>query len=580
MRWLTLFQKLLILFIASLSAVLIFFNYSDRITQRVFRQELIESNRNRLLYFVGQMDTAVDQLWTTGFVLLKDSDVQKLQDESLSRYERIHLVNTTTNRLQVASTTQTLANRMVAYSPVTRLQAVSELVDGEDSFHTVPSYTTKFIYDPEAADGRFISQLTWPFASSIKGAGQDHDPVTLVVRAEIKRSALIGMLNQYKRGSAGEAFMYAPGYPLLMKQGIAPESQKLMDEVIGQLTLQDQGSEIMTIGGKTFLANYRKIQSLDWHVVDLIPLASVLAPLSKARFSFYALLLLLLVLGVVSTFVLNRSVRLPILRLTRGVHHLKSGDYSHRIRKGSDRDFAFLFHEFNQMSADIQRLIETVHFEQIKVREAQLSQLQSQINPHFLYNNFAFIQSMARKNNTEAIITFSQHVSRYYRSATRPAALGNTLGNELELVRNYLQIHAMQSPRFHWEIHVPQAALDLNLPALILQPLVENALIHGVEKKLGEAHIRIEGTLYEQELTLIVEDNGNGMTPQAMEELQRSWMLPLSEDTGCGLWNVHHRLLHQSEHARGLIIDTSELGGLRVQFSITTERAKRGEELP
>lgn len=578
MRWLTLFQKLLILIMASLAAVLIFYNYADRITQRVLRQELIESNRNRLHYFVGQMDTAVDQLWTTGFVLLKDSEVQKLQDESLSRYERIQLVNAVTARLQVASSTLTLANRMVVYSPVTQLQALSELLDGEASFHTVPAYTTKFIYDPEAVDGRFISQLTWPFTSSIKGAGADHDSVTLVVRAEIKRSALIGMLSQYKRGSAGEAFIYAPGYPLLMNPGVDPESRELMDEVIGERSLQEQGSEIMTIRGKTFLVNYRKIQSLDWHVVDLIPLASVLAPLSKARYSFYALLLLLMALGVVSTFVLNRSVRLPILRLTRGVHHLKSGDYSHRIRKGSDRDFGFLFHEFNQMSADIQRLVETVHFEQIKVREAQLSQLQSQINPHFLYNNFAFIQSMARTNNTDAIITFAQHVSRYYRSATRPAALGHTLASELELVRNYLQIHAMQSPRLHWEIDVPDAALDLNLPALLLQPLVENALIHGVEQKLGIAHIRIEGTVFEQELTLTVEDNGNGMTQQEMEDLQRSWMLPLSEDAGCGLWNVHHRLLHQSEHARGLIIGTSALGGLRVQFSIHTERNRKGEE--
>lgn len=578
MKRLTLFQKLLFFFIASLAAVLLFFNYSDRITQRVFRQELIESNRNRLDYFVGQIDTAVDQLWTTGYVLLKDSDVQKLQDQSLSAYERVHLVNSTANRLQVASSTLTLGNRMMVYSPVTQLLASSELLEGESSFRTVPSYTTKFVYDSEAADGHFISQFTWPFSSSIKGAGIDRDLITLVVRAEIKKSALVGMLNQYKKGSTGDSFMYAPGYPFLMNQGASDEAVERFQQAIAQLQLQDQGSEIIDMNRETYLVNYRKIHSLDWHVLDIIPLASVLAPLQKARLGFYTLLLLLLVLGVASTFVLNRSVRLPILRLTRGVKHLKNGDYSHRIRKETDRDFAFLFQEFNQMSADIQRLIETVHFEQIKVREAQLSQLQSQINPHFLYNNFAFIQSMARKNNTGAIITFAHHISRYYRWSTRPATLGNTLGNELELVRNYLQIHAMQSPRLHWEIDVPESVYNWKLPALILQPIVENALIHGVEKKIGEAIIRIIGLHCGQDFMLIVEDNGNGMTPQAIEELQRTLSLPFSENAGCGLWNVHHRLLHQSAHAKGLHIDHSPLGGLRIQFLIEASYGKKGED--
>ncbi len=577
---LTIFNKMLVLIAAILAAVLLFYNYTNNVSSRVLQKELIQSNINRLTYFLGQIDIATEQLWVTGFVLLKDPDVLLLQEESIlsDSYERIRVRNAISNRLQVMSNTLTLANDITVYSPITGLRVSTMQDDIPQAGRDLTPHSSRWTYHPGGnGSGRFVTKFTRPFGNSVAGAEEGNAPAALIVETDIKQQSLSLMLDQLKVGTAGEPFLYKPGLEPIAGSDITMDKIQLFKKLASNIKLKDLGHEMMTSDGHSYLINYAKSDSLQWYVIDMIPLERVMEPIRKAKAGFYFMVILLLLLGLLSIMVLYRNVRLPILHLVRGVQRVKKGDYGYRIRKDTDPDFVFLFNEFNQMSAEIQRLIETVYFEQIKVREATLSQLQSQINPHFLYNNFAFIQSMARLDNTKAIIAFTRHLSRYYRSTTRPALTESVLANELELVRTYLSIHAMQSPRLKWDIVIPDEAMTLPVPPLILQPIVENAIVHGIENKLGEGAVLITGTFIGSTLLLCVEDNGNGLSPQEISELQKKLSLPLMEETGCGLWNVDHRLLHLYGNESRLAFSHSELGGLKVSMRIQYPAAGQEE---
>jgi two-component system sensor histidine kinase YesM len=214
----------------------------------------------------------------------------------------------------------------------------------------------------------------------------------------------------------------------------------------------------------------------------------------------------------------------------------------------------------------IQNLFERVYLEKIHVREARLKQLQSQINPHFFYNCFSFISSMAKLKDTQAVIAMSQNLASYYRYTTRQEKDMATLAEEIDFIRNYLEIHKLRKKRLDYVIEIPQVMNNLLIPRLLIQPLVENAVVHGVEAKAGAGLIRITGYRNGSLVCIAVEDNGKGMSEGEIVSLQQRLMQPMDEEMGCGLWNIHQRVMLRYGEQAKLRLTRSELGGLKVSL--------------
>ncbi|MDG0810644.1 sensor histidine kinase [Cohnella rhizosphaerae] len=192
---------------------------------------------------------------------------------------------------------------------------------------------------------------------------------------------------------------------------------------------------------------------------------------------------------------LYQNIRRPIKALIRGVQQLKKGNYAARIPVKGDNEFTFLFHKFNDMAQEIDLLVGKVYAEQLRSREATLKQLQSQINPHFLYNCLAFMKSMAVLEEKEAIIAMSVSLSKYYRYTTRNEQQLVSVREEMALVENYLRIQGLQMKRLSVSIELPDALLDKQIPRLLIQPVVENAIVHGIEPCETAGRIVIRGEL-------------------------------------------------------------------------------------
>jgi len=239
------------------------------------------------------------------------------------------------------------------------------------------------------------------------------------------------------------------------------------------------------------------------------------------------------------------------------------------------REFRLLTEGFNEMAKRVGDLIDKVLTEQLRAKEAEFKQLQSQINPHFLYNCLFFIKSKARIGDTESVEAMALSLGEYYRYMTRTEKDMVPLRSELDLIRNYVSILNLRKPRIDYVVDVSEELMDLPIPRLLLQPLVENAVMHGIEPKTGRGTLRITGRKLPDGFVLAVEDDGVGMTPEALHRLRGQLRGPKSEESGYGVWNVKQRFVQK--FGPGAVLEVDSTAGEGTTVTLRCESGKQEE---
>ncbi|WP_082053581.1 sensor histidine kinase [Gordoniibacillus kamchatkensis] len=292
-----------------------------------------------------------------------------------------------------------------------------------------------------------------------------------------------------------------------------------------------------------------------------------MAPIKRNQMTFYIISGMMLFMACILSFILYRSIRIPFRKLIQGMNFIEKGIYTSRMKNPPKGEFRYLYDRFNSMAARIEELIEDVLKEQIRTKEAKVKQLQSQINPHFLYNTLAYIKSMVELGEKEAAVSMTMNLSKYYRYTTKTSRSLATLQEELELVVNYLDIHRMLTDDFEYEIDIEPSMLEMDIPRLSLQPLVENVIVHAFRKPVQYGIVRIHGSVESGIARIAVEDNGPGIAPMQMEAMLAKIRNAASGETDSGLQNVHQRLMLLYGEGSGLTLRMSEWGGLCTELS-------------
>jgi two-component system sensor histidine kinase YesM len=216
--------------------------------------------------------------------------------------------------------------------------------------------------------------------------------------------------------------------------------------------------------------------------------------------------------------------------------------------------------------------------EREQIQKAELRTLQAQINPHFLYNSLDSIVWMAEAGKTREVIRLVQALSRFFRISLSKGRDLISVGEEVEHVRNYLVIQQMRySDILEYEIDMPSELRSIPILKMTLQPIVENALYHGIKNKRGKGRIRISGAAGpDRTLRLLVTDNGIGMSEGKLAEIR----LLLEDrppngagepDSGFGLLNVQRRLRLFYGEQYGIAIDSRENVGTMVEITIPVQ---------
>lgn len=264
----------------------------------------------------------------------------------------------------------------------------------------------------------------------------------------------------------------------------------------------------------------------------------------------------------------NILVNRPIKRLVKSLMRVEQGELKVRIRHQSGDEFSYLYGAFNQMAASLENMVEINYRQRMLTQEAELKQLQAQINPHFLHNSFFILYRMAKDEDYENITEFLTYLSDYYRYITRNASKEEPLSSEIAHACRYVQIQLI---RFKKRISVDFAPLpkqyeSLPVPRLILQPLLENAFNHGLRDVAADGRLRVWYAEEDGTLVIKVEDNGAGMPADALEELRRRMASDGDAIDSLGVVNIHKRLRLKFGGSCGLRLTNIETGGLRSEI--------------
>ncbi|WP_027091579.1 sensor histidine kinase [Cohnella thermotolerans] len=564
------FLKMVLLLVLLLVPILILYSVSTRTSTEVVREQIETTNLNQLTFLMNQLDTNIEQLSMFPVLLSYDPYIREFLDRRpVKLFDALNAEYRIIEKLSLQSVSSGWQNDLTLILPQERREIASNVfLQATDKDTTGPIYT-RWTYMTEGTGDKtrryFVREIGEPAKERLKESAQ------AVFRVRFDMANITAMLDAYKNGKNNDPFLYLRGeQPVPNSTSSAEKTQQLVELLNGGGDLKpDTGQKLMKLGNDQYLVSYAKSQQLGWYLIDYTPYQSVITPITKQRNFFYAIIGLLLVLAVAASFLLYRNVQRPLGQLIANVQRIKRGDYSARIRYQARNEFDYLIFQFNEMAKQIQLLIEDVYAEKLRSREATLKQLQSQINPHFLYNSLFFIINSAMMNDKEAVVQMSQNLAQYCRYTTRVENQLVALEEELDLVRHYLIIQNLRMDRVQFEIDVPEKMLDLKVPRLILQPIVENAIVHGIGRSPDSGMITITGKQDDRYNMLYVEDDGPGMSPEALRELQVKLLQPMSEEIGCGTWNVHRRLQYQFGGQSGLSFEQLPMGGFRTTIKWT-----------
>ena len=267
-----------------------------------------------------------------------------------------------------------------------------------------------------------------------------------------------------------------------------------------------------------------------------------------------------------------KGITEPIRRLSEVTKQAASGDFAVRAQEDSVDEMAVLNTSFNQMVEKIGQLVEDIRVEQINLRQTELKVLQAQINPHFLYNTLDSIIWLAEAGEKEQVVQMVSSLSDFFRTTLSKGRDYITLQEEEMHIRSYLQIQQFRyRDILDFDIQIPQRLYSCMILKLTLQPLVENALYHGIKNKRGMGRIGIAGREEEDRIILCVRDNGIGMSEEKLTHVRaliRGEKRDADDPSGFGLSNVNQRLQLNYGPAYGLEIDSTYGEGTMVSAII------------
>lgn len=364
------------------------------------------------------------------------------------------------------------------------------------------------------------------------------------------------------------------------KQQLLHSGLKKEEEEIANLSIQKkQGSFIRGSGKEKKLYTLATSEKTGWTIIGVAHMSEFQKETKKLQRAYMGLALLLLLVGVLFSFFLSKTITSPIVKLDRGMKKVKKGRFQEAVVPiEGQEEIRRLGESFNLMAQEIQSLMAENVKEQSQKRKAEMKALQSQINPHFLYNTLDSIIWMAEsgKNNQE-VVEMTAALSRLFRQSIGNEEEMVTIGKELEYIETYLTIQRMRyRDQLSYDFEIEPEIREEKIVKLTLQPLVENSIYHGIKYMEGGGNIRVRGYKEEEDVVLEVEDNGAGMSKEICARLLDS-MEEKEGQKGLGVKNVQKRLKLYYGEKYGLSYE-SEVGvGTKVRVRIPSVlQEKRG----
>lgn len=330
------------------------------------------------------------------------------------------------------------------------------------------------------------------------------------------------------------------------------------------------GSFFRNLNNRNYFIIYSISSYTNWRYIVIIPSSEVLGQVSEIK-NFLIIVIsiaILMVLGI--TYLLSYIFYQPLERLVLAMQKIENRNLDIRIDDNRGDEYHKVYKGFNNMVIELNSLIKDLVNEKLLNKEAQIKLLQAQINPHFLYNTLESINSIAKIKKVEEISSMVTALSKFFRISISGGKDVVTLREALDLAINYLTIQNIRfNGKIDYEIDIPVELLRCIVPKLILQPIVENSIYHGLEKQRGGGKLTIAGRIENNNLLLSVVDNGIGIPEEELLALKVSIESDNYEDSkNFALRNLNHQVKLKYGQSYGVVIDSRDGIGTSVYISV------------
>ena len=391
-----------------------------------------------------------------------------------------------------------------------------------------------------------------------------------ILLIDITYGSLKQLLDSITMGNHGYLYLVSPGGQLFYHPQMQLIDAGQLEENIQAAVGYRDGNYRESYQGRIRDVTVKSVGYTGWKLVGVTPEQdSYLNTLKTKLFMVFLVGLFLLILMIINASISSR-ITVPIRELEKSVNALETGNLDAEVYQGGSYEIRHLGRSIGDMAKQIKVLMQDIVAEHESKRKSEFDTLQSQINPHFLYNTLDIIVWMIENEQKSEAVKVVTALARFFRISLSKGKSIITVRDELEHVRNYLMIQQMRfKNKFTYTIDAAPEVLGLASLKLMLQPLVENAIYHGMEFKDGDGIIAVTAVQKEDGLWFTIQDNGLGMTEEQVESLLTEHAHVSSKrGSGIGVKNVNERIRLYFGNEYGLSIESEPDEGTTIRIHL------------
>ncbi|GGD85388.1 sensor histidine kinase [Paenibacillus nasutitermitis] len=585
-RRMTIYPKLIIAFLIAIVPIVVVSLQMNQMGADTIREKLLASMNSHVLSGMKELEAEFDRIIRLHQQFVLDGDVSNLSTLSTiwSQYDVYVMQNRVQKKLWLTKNFNPYVKIARAHIPLigkTLLPESEENVMPDADIAAFQDAQTKQTSPVVYWNNKLLINTLYPSPPS------PGKPPLYIIQSEIDPSRLTGFLRQIEQNMSGTSALLVNGKQTWKASGRLEQPDDQLLAMIRQFVEQRKDNDLS--GQGTLLFNHTKYNVtfahstlLNMELVIYSTERMVLGPLNEYQSWLRFLFGVSLVVVFGFSYWIFRQIHTPLGKMVRAFRKVEKGDLTIAIGHPNDDEFKFLYGQFNSMVRQLQHSVQEVYESRITTQQAELKQLQSQINPHFLYNTYFMVHRMAEAHDLDNVVKATKYLGEYFQYITRNAGKEATLAEEWNHTLAYLELQQM---RFHNRIEAriieePSPSMDIRLPRLILQPLVENVFQHGLRSvKAGGIIGMAQLALPDGGILIRVEDNGQDLSREDLDNLiRRLRHKPAPEAERTGLMNVHRRLQLMRGGNEGLRLSRSPLGGLRIEIEWPGSTGQSGEE--
>lgn len=517
-------------------------------TSRIINEKVNNSIKDNIKIMSGLIDSSINTFTSIADFISNEDDVKAilLKNDYANYEEKFNDIQKIYKITNLVLATQKLdipiyitgENSLSYYTNMDFFTSIYQDLNSAIFKETDKSALLKkpYIYVHRRVDGKYRKDIVMGIVEQIKDINSDK--VLGYVSLDVYDDYFNDIFKNVKAYKGDNIYVLdKSGYIVTDKFYKNVTGFKFYDKYVNTILDNKSGTFSCNIDGKDFVAYFDTVEQTGFKVVETIPKDIIYNDRINIVKFFLIMLVLFMAAAVWMSYLLSKYISNPVNKLAELMSSVEKGDRTVNFDVKYDDEIGRLGTSFNNMVKEIHRLIDEVYMKKYLLKDAEFEALKAQVNPHFLYNILESINWMAKMENCNDISKMITTLGKFLRYSISSKGDIVTVEEDMKQVENYLKLQEMRyGDKFRTEINIDKEIYDRKILKLLIQPIVENAIVHGIEPKIGKGLLIINGFRDNKDICFEIMDDGIGMDKST------------STGEGLGMRNVDKRIkIHYGE---------------------------------